>query len=143
MTTDDLPVKAAAEIRGHRYRAVFISDLHLGSRGCKADCLLDFLHHVESEINVVRGEMSIVGARPIRRHFADQLAAHVPFYDIRFAQKPGLTGWAQIKHSYSSTFAEQIEKFYYDYYYIRNYSIWLDLHIIILTFGEIIRLKGT
>ena len=94
-------------------------------------------------INVVRGEMSIVGARPIRRHFADQLAAHVPFYDIRFAQKPGLTGWAQIKHSYSSTFAEQIEKFYYDYYYIRNYSIWLDLHIIILTFGEIIRLKGT
>lgn len=94
-------------------------------------------------INVVRGEMSIVGARPIRRHFADQLAAQVPFYDIRFVQKPGLTGWAQINHGYSSTFAEQIEKFYYDYYYIRNYSIWLDLHIILFTVGEMIRMKGT
>jgi lipopolysaccharide/colanic/teichoic acid biosynthesis glycosyltransferase len=94
-------------------------------------------------INVDRGEMSIVGARPIRRHFADQLAARVPFYDIRFLQKPGLTGWAQIKHSYSSTFAEQIEKFNHDYYYIRNYSIWLDLHIMILTVGEMIRMKGT
>lgn len=94
-------------------------------------------------MNVVRGEMSIVGARPIRRHFADQLAAQVPFYDIRFLQKPGLTGWAQIKHGYSSTFAEQVEKFYHDYYYIRNYSLWLDFHIIMMTGGEIIRMKGT
>ena len=94
-------------------------------------------------INVVRGEMSMVGARPIRRHFADQLAAQVPFYDVRFVHKPGLTGWAQIKHSYSSTFAEQIEKFYYDYYYIRNFSIWLDLHIMVLTASEMIRMKGT
>ena len=94
-------------------------------------------------INVVRGEMSIVGVRPIRRHFADQLATQVPFYDIRFAHKPGLTGWAQIKHSYCSTYSEQIEKFYYDYYYMRHYSIWLDLHIIFLTVGEMIRMKGT
>jgi lipopolysaccharide/colanic/teichoic acid biosynthesis glycosyltransferase len=87
--------------------------------------------------------MSIVGVRPIRRHFADQLAAQVPFYDIRFVQKPGLTGWAQIKHSYSSTFAEQIEKFHHDYYYIQNFSIWLDLHIMALTVNEMIRMKGT
>lgn len=94
-------------------------------------------------INVVRGEMSIVGVRPIRRHFADQLAAQVPFYAIRFAQKPGLTGWAQIKHSYGSTYSEQVEKFNYDLYYIKNRSICLDLYIMVLTVGEMLRMKGT
>jgi exopolysaccharide biosynthesis polyprenyl glycosylphosphotransferase len=93
-------------------------------------------------INVLRGEMSIVGTRPIRHYFAEQLADLIPFYEVRFLEKPGLTGWAQVKYQYSSSFTEQIEKFYYDYYYIRNRSIALDLYIMLLTVAVMIRMKG-
>lgn len=94
-------------------------------------------------INVLRGEMSLVGARPIRRYFAEQLAEMIPFYDLRFVEKPGLTGWAQVKYRYSSSFTEQIEKFYFDYYYIRNRSVALDVYIMLLTASVVVRLKGT
>ncbi|MEM7399784.1 MAG: sugar transferase, partial [Pseudomonadota bacterium] len=91
------------------------------------------LDEVPQLINVIRGEMSLVGTRPIRKHFADQLADRLPFYDLRFLEKPGLTGWAQVKYRYAGSFAEQIEKFYYDYYYLKNRRLSLDLYIIILT----------
>jgi lipopolysaccharide/colanic/teichoic acid biosynthesis glycosyltransferase len=93
-------------------------------------------------INVLRGEMSIVGTRPIRHYFAEQLAGLIPFYELRFLEKPGLTGWAQVKYRYSSSFTEQIEKFYYDYYYIRNRSMFLDLYIMLMTVAVIVRMKG-
>jgi exopolysaccharide biosynthesis polyprenyl glycosylphosphotransferase len=93
-------------------------------------------------INVVRGEMSIVGTRPIRHYFAEQLAQLIPFYHVRFLEKPGLTGWAQVKYQYSSSFTEQIEKFYYDYYYIRNRSISLDVYVMMLTVAVMVRMKG-
>jgi exopolysaccharide biosynthesis polyprenyl glycosylphosphotransferase len=93
-------------------------------------------------VNVLRGEMSIVGTRPIRHYFAEQLAELIPFYDVRFLEKPGLTGWAQVKYQYSSSFTEQIEKFYFDYYYIRNRSISLDLYVMLLTAVVMVRMKG-
>jgi lipopolysaccharide/colanic/teichoic acid biosynthesis glycosyltransferase len=93
-------------------------------------------------INVLRGEVSLVGTRPIHRHFAEQLADLVPFYDLRFLEKPGLTGWAQVKYRYSLSFTEQIEKFYFDYYYIRNRSVALDLYIMLLTAAVMVRMKG-
>jgi len=93
-------------------------------------------------INVLRGQMSIVGTRPIRHYFADQLAELIPFYELRFLEKPGLTGWAQVRYRYSSSFTEQIEKFYYDYYYIRNRSIFLDLYIMLITVAVMVRMKG-
>jgi exopolysaccharide biosynthesis polyprenyl glycosylphosphotransferase len=93
-------------------------------------------------INVLRGEMSIVGTRPIRHYFAEQLTTLIPFYELRFLEKPGLTGWAQVKYRYSSSFTEQIEKFYYDYYYIRNRSMFLDLYIMLITVAVMVRMKG-
>lgn len=93
-------------------------------------------------VNVLRGDMSLVGARPMRQFYADQLAELIPFYDLRFLERPGLTGWAQVKYRYSSSITEQIEKFYYDYYYIRNRSIALDLYIIALTAAVMVRMKG-
>ena len=93
-------------------------------------------------INVLRGEMSMVGTRPIRRYFAEQLAGLIPFYDLRFVEKPGLTGWAQVKYRYSSSVTEQIEKFYFDYYYVRNRSLALDLYIMFLTATVVVRMKG-
>jgi exopolysaccharide biosynthesis polyprenyl glycosylphosphotransferase len=93
-------------------------------------------------LNVLRGEMSLVGTRPIRGYFADQLAELIPFYDLRFLEKPGLTGWAQVKYRYSSSYTEQIEKFYFDYYYIRNRSLALDLYIMFMTVAVVMRMKG-
>ncbi len=93
-------------------------------------------------INVFRGEMSLVGPRPIRPYFADRLSEQVPFYNLRFVEKPGITGWAQVKHVYAASYAEQVDKFHYDYYYIRNQSFLLDLYIMALTFWVVIRMKG-
>ncbi|MGH6897902.1 MAG: sugar transferase [Geminicoccaceae bacterium] len=92
--------------------------------------------------NVLRGEMSLVGTRPIRRYFADQLTDLIPFYDLRFLEKPGVTGWAQVKYRYSSSYTEQIEKFHFDYYYIRHRSLALDLYIMFLTVSVVLRMKG-
>jgi lipopolysaccharide/colanic/teichoic acid biosynthesis glycosyltransferase len=94
-------------------------------------------------VNVLRGEMSLVGVRPIRKSFADQLAAHVPFYDLRFLDRPGLTGWAQINQDYPSTLLQQIEKFGYDYHYTRNSSLALDFYIMLRTIWTVLRMKGT
>ena len=89
--------------------------------------------------NVLRGEMSLVGPRPIRQHFADQLAERVPLYDLRFLEKPGLTGWAQVNYGYAASLSEQETKFLYDHYYIKHRSTALDLYIILSTPMAIVR----
>ena len=92
--------------------------------------------------NVLRGEMAIVGPRPIRQCFADQLAALEPRFDRRFLVKPGLTGWAQVSLDYPSTVEAQLEKLEYDLLYISNRSLWLDLRIMLLTCGVVFRRGG-
>ena len=67
--------------------------------------------------------MSFVGIRPERKHFADQLAKLIPYYDLRFLVKPGLTGWAQVNHGYSGSEKEQHEKFQYELFYLKKMSI--------------------
>ena len=93
--------------------------------------------------NVLRGDMSIVGPRPIRRCFADQLVRIDPLYDLRFAVKPGITGWAQVKYRYATTDDEELIKCQYDIHYIENRSLLLNAHIILLTISDIFGLKGT
>lgn len=94
-------------------------------------------------LNILRGEMSLVGPRPIRRHFADQLAREVPFYRLRFLEKPGLTGWSQVNINYASTFVEQVEKFRYECEYIARRSFVFDILIMLRTGMVVIRGKGT
>lgn len=94
-------------------------------------------------INVLRGEMSLVGPRPIRAYFADQLAEIVPFYDLRFVDKPGITGWAQVNYKYPENMAEQVRKFEYEFEYIKNRSFWLDLRIMLQTVKIALLMKGT
>ena len=93
-------------------------------------------------INVVWGEMSLVGPRPIRACFADQLAGDIPLYDARFLLQPGLTGWAQVNDKYVSTHVAQKRKFSYEYYYIRNRSIPLDLFVLLMTIWVMVKMKG-
>ncbi|MEO5656438.1 MAG: TIGR03013 family XrtA/PEP-CTERM system glycosyltransferase [Nitrospiria bacterium] len=84
-------------------------------------------------INVVRGEMSIVGPRPERPCFVDYLKTHIPYYGLRHAVKPGITGWAQVRYRYGSSVADTIEKLQYDLCYIKNQSLTLDATILMDT----------
>jgi len=93
-------------------------------------------------INVLRGEMSIVGPRPERPLFADQLAEEIPFYRARHAAKPGMAGWALINYGYSSSVGDALVKLGYDLYYIKHQSIWLDVMILLKTLGAMVALRG-
>lgn len=84
--------------------------------------------------NVLRGDMSIVGPRPERPAFEDDLKAVVPFYDCRHAVKPGITGWAQINYPYGASVEDAREKLKYDLFYIKNKTLILDLLILLQTF---------
>jgi sugar transferase (PEP-CTERM system associated) len=87
--------------------------------------------------NVFKGEMSFVGPRPERPVFVEELQAQIPYYGERHSVKPGITGWAQVRHGYTSTIEESEAKLRYDLYYIKNMSFWLDLQIVLDTFKVI------
>jgi exopolysaccharide biosynthesis polyprenyl glycosylphosphotransferase len=93
-------------------------------------------------INVLKGEMSLVGPRSERPSLINKLQMDVPFYRARLLVKPGVTGWAQINYGYPETVDETIDKLEYDLYYIKNRTILLDLRIILGTPATIFGLKG-
>ncbi len=84
-------------------------------------------------INIFWGDMSFVGPRPERPHFVESLSTTIPYFEIRHSITPGLTGWAQIRHGYTSDADAFFEKFQYDLYYIKNRSFVFDLLIILKT----------
>jgi len=84
-------------------------------------------------INVLKGEMSFIGPRPEREYFIRILKERVHYYSLRFAVKPGITGWAQVNYRYGATVEDAIEKLRYDLYYIKNMSLFLDLRIFLKT----------
>lgn len=94
-------------------------------------------------LNVLRGEMSIIGPRPERPEFVAELQAQIPFYRTRLTVKPGLTGWAQVNFDYGRSVSDALEKLRYDLYYIKHQSVQLDLVIMLKTVSIILLLKGT
>ncbi len=94
-------------------------------------------------INVLRGEMSLVGPRPERPEFTERLEQEIPFFRARLLAKPGLTGWAQINYGYAGTVADNALKLQWDLYYIKHQSPWLDVLIMLRTIPVIIGLRGT
>jgi sugar transferase (PEP-CTERM system associated) len=91
--------------------------------------------------NVLKGEMSLVGPRPERPSFVEQLTEEVPYYAVRHSVKPGLTGWAQVRFTYGASLSEARRKLQFDLYYVKNHSLILDVQIILETvrvviFGE-------
>ena len=101
------------------------------------------LDEVPQLLNVLRGEMSLIGPRPERPAFIAMLAAEIPFYRTRLAVKPGLTGWAQVRYRYGSSTEDALRKLQYDMYYIRHQSLALDLSIMLKTVGTVFLLRGT
>lgn len=84
-------------------------------------------------INVLKGEMSFIGPRPERPFFVEKLRPIVPYYFERHRVKPGISGWAQLNFPYGASTEDAKEKFQYDLYYIKNYSLFLDLIVLVQT----------
>lgn len=93
-------------------------------------------------INVLRGEMSLVGPRPERPELVEKFEQDIPFYRARLLDKPGLTGWAQINFDYAKTMDEMTTKLEYDLYYIKHRNLWMDILIALRTVGTIFGLRG-
>jgi len=93
-------------------------------------------------LNVLRGEMSLIGPRPERPEFVDALAREIPFYRARHAVRPGLTGWAQVRYGYGSSVEDARIKLEYDLYYVRHAGFYLDALIWLKTLAVVLRLQG-
>lgn len=91
------------------------------------------LDEVPQFLNVLIGDMSIIGPRPERPYFVDQLSKEYPFYHRRLSVLPGISGWSQIKQSYDQNIDDIRQKLKFDFYYIENLSFGLDLKIMIST----------
>lgn len=93
-------------------------------------------------INILKGDMAVIGPRPERPFFVKEIAEIMPFYETRHVIKPGLTGWAQVNYSYGESLDDSLIKLQYDLYYIKHRSIFLDLNITIKTISTILFYRG-
>lgn len=94
-------------------------------------------------INVLKGEMSLIGPRPERPEFVRVLEKDLPFYAIRHVVKPGLTGWAQVMYPYAHSVDDQHKKLMYDLYYIKERNLVMDLKIVVKTISTVLFFRGT
>jgi len=93
-------------------------------------------------LNVLRGDMSIVGPRPERQYFIDQIVKKAPYYARLHRIKPGITSWGQVKFGYAENVDQMVERLKYDIIYIENMSLLLDLKIMFYTFLTVIQHQG-
>ncbi|WP_035667919.1 exopolysaccharide biosynthesis polyprenyl glycosylphosphotransferase [Flavobacterium sp. 83] len=93
-------------------------------------------------INILKGDMAVIGPRPERPFFVKEIAEIMPFYETRHVIKPGLTGWAQVNYSYGATIEDSLIKLQYDLYYIKHRSVFLDLNIIFKTITTVLFYRG-
>ncbi len=92
--------------------------------------------------NVLKGEMSLVGPRPERPFFVEQLTEQIPFFAARHSVKPGVTGWAQVRYPYGATVEDSQQKLQYDLYYVKNHSLFLDVIILFETVFVVLTGRG-
>ena len=100
------------------------------------------LDELPQVINVLRGEMSLVGPRAERPELVSDFEKNIPFYRARLLVKPGITGWAQINYGYAATVEETAVKLEYDLYYIKNRSLWMDMLILLRTPATVYGFRG-
>lgn len=100
------------------------------------------LDEIPQFINVLKGDMAIIGPRPERPFFVDQIAASIPLYQTRHVIKPGLTGWAQVNYPYGSNLDDSLMKLRYDLYYIKHRSLFLDINIVVKTMSTVLFFRG-
>ena len=100
------------------------------------------LDELPQVLNILRGELSVVGPRPEQPHVVEELADKIQFYGVRHLVRPGLTGWAQVKYQYAGTDAETLEKLQHEFYYLRRQSLTLDVRIVARTIRSVVGLEG-
>lgn len=93
-------------------------------------------------LNILRGDMSLIGPRPERPEHVHRLTQKIPFYRTRLVVRPGLTGWAQVRYGYGSDDEDALIKLQYDLYYIRHQSFLLDMNILVRTIGRVLKMSG-
>jgi exopolysaccharide biosynthesis polyprenyl glycosylphosphotransferase len=93
--------------------------------------------------NVLRGDMHLVGPRPERKVFTNELCKELPYYDERHVIRPGITGWAQVNYPYGASVEDARQKLMYDLYYAKNWSIWLEMKTAFKTVYVVISKQGT
>lgn len=92
--------------------------------------------------NVLKGDMSFIGPRPERPEFNEKLERAIPYYQLRHLLRPGITGWAQVMYPYGASVEDAIEKLQYELFYIKNYTVGLDLLIVFKTIRIVLFGKG-
>lgn len=100
------------------------------------------LDEVPQVVNILRGDLSVVGPRPEQPRYVSELVEKLPFYDMRHLVRPGLTGWAQVKYGYAGDQVDAMEKLKYDFYYLRHQSLGLDLRIVGRTVRSVLGGEG-
>jgi len=100
------------------------------------------IDEIPNFINVLKGEMSVVGPRPERQFFIDQIVIRNPEFRELLRIKPGVTSWGQVKYGYATNVDEMMERLEYDLYYLKNRSLWFDMKILLYTLGTILKGKG-
>jgi lipopolysaccharide/colanic/teichoic acid biosynthesis glycosyltransferase len=100
------------------------------------------LDELPQAINIVRGDLSIVGPRPEQPHYVEELTQKLAFYDMRHLVRPGLTGWAQVKYGYAGDERDALEKLQYEFWYLRHQSLGLDARVVGRTIRSVLRRRG-
>lgn len=137
-TMKSLAKDGSAELSGPRFAAV--NDDRITSVG--TFLRKTRLDEIPQCLNILRGDMGVIGPRPERPEFVAALTAEMPFYTLRHLIKPGLTGWAQIQRSYYGDIKENLYKLEYDLFYIKNRGPLLDLGILLRTINTVARFSG-
>jgi lipopolysaccharide/colanic/teichoic acid biosynthesis glycosyltransferase len=91
------------------------------------------LDEIPQFFNVLKGDMSLVGPRPERQYYIDQIVEHAPHYTLLHKLRPGITSWGQVKYGYASSVEEMLERLPYDMIYLKNISLYMDFKIMIHT----------
>jgi lipopolysaccharide/colanic/teichoic acid biosynthesis glycosyltransferase len=100
------------------------------------------LDELPQVLNVLRGDLSLVGPRPEQPAYVEELRQKIPFYDVRHLVHPGITGWAQVKFDYGATVADALEKLQYEFFYLRHQSLSLDARIVARTLRSVLWHQG-
>jgi lipopolysaccharide/colanic/teichoic acid biosynthesis glycosyltransferase len=100
------------------------------------------LDELPQVINILRGDLSVVGPRPEQPQYVEELEAKIPFYRLRHLVRPGLTGWAQVKYPYGASEGDAFEKLQYEFYYLRHQGLGLDLRITVRTLRSVLGREG-
>lgn len=101
------------------------------------------LDELPQVVNILRGELSIVGPRPEQPRYVSELSAKLPFYGMRHLVRPGLTGWAQVKYGYAGDEDDAVEKLQYEFFYLRHQSLRFDLRVIGRTVRSVLGSEGS